>query len=89
MTPSGMVKTGSIGAALTALCCFTPVLALSFGALGLAAWLAWADFVLLPLLVLCLAVAGVGLWRLKRQRAAAAAEACCAAGAPTEERTAP
>lgn len=88
MTPSGMVKTGSIGAALAALCCFTPVLALSLGALGLSAWLAWADFVLLPLLVLCLAVVGIGLWRLKRQRAAAAAKACCAAGAPTDERIA-
>lgn len=89
MTSSGLIGTGAVGTALTALCCFTPVLVLSLGALGLSAWLAAADFVLFPLLVLCLAVAGVGLWHLKRQRTAAAAAACCAAGAPTDERITP
>ena len=63
-----MLKTGLIGTAVTGICCFTPLLPVLLGALGLAAWLAWADFVLLPLLLVFLAMTGVGLWR-RRQKA--------------------
>src|SRR5215472_13734035 len=50
-----LTTTGSIGAVLAALCCFTPLLAVALGAVGLTAWLAKADYVLLPVLLLCLA----------------------------------
>ena len=45
-----LLLTGAIGSAVTALCCFTPVLVIGLGALGLAAWVGWLDYVLLPLL---------------------------------------
>ena len=44
------MKTGIIGAVVAALCCFTPVLVVLFGAIGLTAWLGWIDYVLFPAL---------------------------------------
>jgi mercuric ion transport protein len=32
------------------LCCFTPILVIAFGAVGLSEWLGYADYVLLPAL---------------------------------------
>lgn len=62
------------GTAIAALCCFTPVLVVLLGAVGLAAWLAWLDYVLLPALVV---FAGLTLiaglrWARARRRAAGA-----------------
>ena len=48
------------------LCCGTPLLAVALGALGVSAWLAWADYVLLLPLALCLGVIALALWRLRR-----------------------
>jgi mercuric ion transport protein len=62
-----LVTTGTIGAVLAALCCFTPFLAVILGAVGLTAWLAKADYVVLPVLLLCLALLAFGLYR-KRLR---------------------
>lgn len=44
------MKTGAIGTVVAALCCFTPVLVVLFGAIGLSAWLGWIDYVLFPAL---------------------------------------
>ena len=44
------MKTGIIGTVVAALCCFTPVLVVLFGAIGLSAWLGWIDYVLFPAL---------------------------------------
>lgn len=41
----------AVGTIAAALCCFTPVLVVLLGALGLSAWLAWLDYVLLPALI--------------------------------------
>ena len=62
-----LVTTGIVGAVVAAVCCATPLLAIAFGAVGLAAWVAKADYVLLPVLLLCLALLGLGLYR-KRLR---------------------
>jgi len=51
MKKSTLLKTGIIGTAVAALCCFTPVLVLLFGALGLAAWVGHLDAVLMPALI--------------------------------------
>jgi|TARA_R100000093_G_scaffold70136_1_gene42852 mercuric ion transport protein len=40
-----------IGAVIVALCCFTPVLVVLFGAVGLASLTGYLDYVLLPALV--------------------------------------
>ena len=58
-----LITTGAIGAVVAAICCVTPVLVIMFGAVGLTAWLAKADYVLIPALTLCLALGVLGLYR--------------------------
>ena len=58
-----LMTTGIVGAAVAAVCCGTPLLAIIFGVLGLTAWLAKADYVLIPALILCLALIGFSLYR--------------------------
>ena len=58
-----LITTGAIGAVLAAICCLTPLLVIVFGAVGLTAWLAKADYVLIPALILCLALVAFGLYR--------------------------
>ena len=41
---------GTIGTVIAALCCFTPVLVVLFGFVGLSAVVGYLDFVLLPAL---------------------------------------
>lgn len=67
-----ILATGIAGSVVAAICCFTPVLVVGFGALGLAAWLGWADYVLFPALVFFLGMTAYGLWR-RQQRMLA----CC------------
>jgi len=43
-----LLGTGIIGTIVSALCCFTPILVILLGGLGLSAWLAWLDYVLFP-----------------------------------------
>jgi len=45
-----LFKTGVIGSAIAALCCFTPVLVILFGVLGISALVGYLDYVLLPML---------------------------------------
>ena len=47
---------------LQRLCCMTPLLVIVFGAVGPTAWLAKADYVLIPALILCLALVAFGLY---------------------------
>ncbi len=61
------VRTGIIGAAITAICCFTPALVIGLGAVGLSAWLGWLDYVLLPALAVFLAVTGYAMVRRSRR----------------------
>jgi mercuric ion transport protein len=68
MSDRKLLGIGIGGAALTALCCFTPLLVIALGALGLGAWLGWLDIVLLPLLVLFLALAAFAALRLHLRR---------------------
>ncbi|MDQ7010319.1 MAG: mercury resistance system transport protein MerF, partial [Mariprofundaceae bacterium] len=51
MKTSTLLKTGIIGSVIAALCCFTPVLVILFGALGVAAWVGYLDYVLMPALL--------------------------------------
>ena len=56
MSDRKLLGLGLGGSITTAVCCFTPALALLLGAVGLSAWLAWLDYVLLPGLILFLAI---------------------------------
>jgi mercuric ion transport protein len=51
MTDKGLLGVGIFGTAVAALCCFTPVLVVLLGAVGLAAAIGWLDYVLFPALV--------------------------------------
>ena len=63
-----LITTGAIGAAFAAICCATPLLVVLFGAVGLTAWLAKADYVVLPVLIICLGLLAVGLYRKRTAR---------------------
>lgn len=58
-----MIAAGAVGAALAPICCATPLLAVLLGGLGLAAWIAKADYVVMPALLICLLLVGVGVYR--------------------------
>jgi len=63
MKDRSLIATGAIGALVTAICCATPLLAIVLGAIGLSAWVAEADYILIPVLLLFLALLGLGLYR--------------------------
>ena len=65
MTPSGMVKMGTVGAITAAICCATPILVIGLAAIGFAGVVGWLDWVLIPTLVACIALIGFGLYRSK------------------------
>lgn len=69
MTEKKLLLTGVVGAAVVAVCCFTPVLVILLGAIGLSAWLGWLDYVLLPALAIFLAVIAYALVRRARRPA--------------------
>ena len=71
MNDKKMLQFGIFGTIIAALCCFTPVLAVSFGVLGLTAWLAKADYVLFPALVLFIGITAYGYYRHRRIESAA------------------
>jgi mercuric ion transport protein len=58
-----LIATGAIGAALAAICCLTPLLAFVLGAVGLTAWLAKADYIVIPVLILGIGLLALGLYR--------------------------
>ncbi len=62
-----LLRVGLIGAVVAALCCFTPVLVLLLGAVGLSAALGWLDFVLLPALLGFLGIVAFALFRRSRR----------------------
>lgn len=55
------------GTAVTAVCCFTPALVILLGGLGVSAWLAWLDYILLPLLAAFVALTLFALLRRRRE----------------------
>lgn len=68
MTNRGLLRVGFLGTLVAALCCFTPLLVVLLGAVGLSAALGWLDYVLLPALAIFV---GITLYALvRRQRAA-------------------
>src|ERR1043166_8833427 len=48
MRDRALITSGAVGAVVAAVCCATPVLAVLFGAVGLSAWLAKADYMVIP-----------------------------------------
>ncbi|MFQ5994531.1 MAG: mercury resistance system transport protein MerF [Acidiferrobacterales bacterium] len=68
MSKRALLRTGIVGTVVAVVCCFTPALVLLLGGLGLSAWLAWLDYVLLPALVLFAALTAYALIKRSRRR---------------------
>ena len=56
---------GIIGTLITALCCFTPILLMILGIVGLSALTGYLDYVLLPALGAFILLTLYALWRRK------------------------
>ncbi|MCP4382849.1 MAG: mercury resistance system transport protein MerF [Hyphomicrobiales bacterium] len=63
MRSSTILGTGIVGTVVAVICCFTPLLVVVLGGVGLSAWLGWLDYVLFPALALFLGIIAYGLWR--------------------------
>lgn len=66
MNPRTLLKVGVVGSIVAALCCFTPLLVVIFGAIGLSAWVGGLDAILFPALAIFLALTGYALWKLRK-----------------------
>ena len=82
MTGGKLLSVGVAGTVLAAICCATPALAILLGVLGLSAWLAWSDYVVLPAVLVFLGIAMYGLARWRHP----AADACCDTPTPTTKK---
>lgn len=67
MNDRTLLGAGLIGTAIVALCCFTPVLVVLAGVVGLAAVLGWIDYVLLPALAFFISLTIYAVWRRQRR----------------------
>ena len=63
----GLLRTGVIGMVIAAICCFTPVLVILLGILGLGARAGYLDYVLFPILGSFLVITGYAIIRQRKQ----------------------
>ncbi|MDF0751543.1 mercury resistance system transport protein MerF [Marinobacter sp. 71-i] len=64
--PKTLLRFSLIGTVIVALCCFTPILVILLGVVGLSAITGYLDFVLLPALAIFLGLTVYALWRKKQ-----------------------
>ena len=64
--PKTLLRASVIGTVLVALCCFTPILVILLGTVGLAALTGYLDVVLLPALAFFIGLTLYALWRKKQ-----------------------
>ena len=86
MTHKKLLCTGATGSVIAAICCFTPVLVVLFGAVGLSAWLGWIDYVLFPALAIFLGITAYALYIGKRRPAAPESHVSTSRGSSEAER---
>ncbi len=70
MNERNLLGIGITGTIVAALCCFTPVLVVLLGAVGLSAIVGWLDYVLLPALAAFVALTVHAVTRRRRALAA-------------------
>ena len=66
MSPKLCRRVGVGGGIIAAVCCFTPLLVVTFAAVGLSAWLGWVDYVLMPALIIFVLIAGYGFYAQRK-----------------------
>jgi mercuric ion transport protein len=68
MNDKKTLQYGVTGTIITALCCFTPVLVVLFGVVGLSAVIGYLDYVLLPALLFFVLLTIYALWRRQSRK---------------------
>lgn len=66
---SGLARLGIVGTVLTCIACFTPLAVTLLGVVGLARWAGYLDYILFPLLAVCVGFLLVGLVRRRSDSA--------------------
>jgi mercuric ion transport protein len=69
MNDRKLLGTGIVGTVIAALCCFTPLLVVLLGAVGLSATLGWLDYVLLPALAFFIGLTIYAVYRRRKRQA--------------------
>ncbi len=69
MNDKKLLGIGIGGTAVAALCCFTPILVVLLGALGLSAALGWLDYVLFPALAFFIGLTIYAVYRRQKRQA--------------------
>lgn len=82
--PKNLVRTSVIGTVLIALCCFTPILVILLGSVGLAAMTGYLDVVLLPALAVFIGLTFYALRRKKQYDARCNNDSSSSRNAPHE-----
>jgi mercuric ion transport protein len=72
-----LIATAAIGGTVAAICCATPLLAAVLGAGGLTAWLAKADYIVIPAFLISIALVGLGLYRRRTALQACSDPSAC------------
>lgn len=68
MNEKKLLGIGIVGTVIAALCCFTPLLVVLLGAVGLSAALGWLDYVLLPALAFFIGLTIYAVYRRYRRQ---------------------
>ncbi len=71
MKEGAALRVGVLGASLSALVCFTPLVITALGLVGLSSWFPWVDSAFHGILAICLAIVGFAayrIWRMKKKR---------------------
>ena len=68
MSDRSLLSLGVGGTIIAALCCFTPVLVILLGVVGLSGFVGYLDAVLIPALIFFIALTIYALWRRSRSR---------------------
>ena len=66
MTDKVFLKIGLVGFVIAAICCFTILLVILLGTIGLSSLVGMLDIVLLPAFAIVLVITGYALWKRSR-----------------------
>ena len=69
MNDNWLLGTGVVGTVIVALCCFTPLLVILLGVVGLSAALGWLDYVLFPALAFFIGLTMYAVYRRQKRQA--------------------
>ncbi len=75
MNDKRLLSTGIAGTAIVALCCFTPILVVLLGVVGLSAALGWLDYVLFPALAFFIGLTVYAVYRHQKRQTQVQAQA--------------